>query len=131
MPSRKHSVKKTKRNVSKMTDKLFPPLYGYLLFGVLLAGVTVYCYQTGVIDLFPRILAYLSVAAGAFLCGFLARRLNGGKGAVTGLLFGVPYAAAVIMTLAVLSGSAGVVLLAVIPISIGFAALGGFCAEKR
>lgn len=131
MPARKHSANKTKRDVSHTTDKLFPPLYGFLLFGALLAGVTVYCYQTGVIDLFARILAYFAVAAGGFLCGFLARRLNGGKGAVTGLLFGVPYAAAVTITLAVLSGSAEAVIFAVIPIAIGCAALGGFCAEKR
>ncbi len=131
MPSRKHSVKKTKRDVSKTTDKLFPPLYGFLLFCALLAGVAVYCYQTGVINLFARVVAYAAVAAGGFLCGFLAWRLNGGKGAVTGLLFGVPYAAAVTVTLAVLSGSAEVLLLAVIPLAIGFAALGGFCAEKR
>ena len=131
MPSRKHNEKKTKRNVSKTTDKLFPPLYGYLLFGALLTGVALYCYQSGSVDTFSRIIGYLAVAAGGFLCGFLAKRLNGGKGAVTGLLFGVPYAAAVTITLAVLSGSAGVALLAVIPLSVGFAALGGFAAEKR
>ena len=131
MPARKHSVKKTKRDVSKTTNKLFPPLYGFLLFGVMLAGVTVYCYQTGVIDLFARILAYFAVGVGGFLCGFLARRLNGGKGAVTGLLFGVPYTAVVTITLAVLSGSADALIFAVIPIAIGCGALGGFCAEKR
>ncbi len=100
-------ILKTKRNKSTKNKKQFSPPINYLISALkgllfafnLLGGVSLLLMNNGSFSAFYKVISYITVGLGAFICGVSAYRHIKGRGILNGAVGGAVYCGFVILVL--------------------------------